>query len=59
MTCCSRAFTRRQWMWRSLLGSGSASGMLAAAAALLRDNITIDVHTHAGMKGPPTAAHAR
>ena len=66
MTCCSHAFTRRQWMWRSMLGSAAA--MLAAGAAgpgrataaeaatdaaatLLRDNISIDVHTHAGMTG--------
>ncbi len=66
MTCCSHAFTRRQWMWRSMLGSAAA--MLAAGAAgpgrataaeaatdaaatLLRDNISIDVHTHAGVTG--------
>lgn len=65
--CCGHALTRRDWMWSAMLSSAGAvlagcAGTRAdavatsaapptAAAALLRDNISIDVHTHAGPNG--------
>jgi membrane dipeptidase len=67
MQCCSHALTRRDWMWSTALSSlgavfaggastradaqPTAAPSMAAAAALLRDNISIDVHTHAGPNG--------
>ena len=66
MHCCGHALTRRGWMWSAMLSSvGSvfagcagtradgvgASAEPLTAAALLRDNISIDVHTHAGPNG--------
>ena len=67
MTCCGHVLTRRDWMWSAMLGSagavlGAGAGAradaqaataesLAAANALLRDNISVDVHTHAGPDG--------
>ena len=67
MTCCGHALTRRDWMWATTLSSAGAmlagcagtraeapaasEGPLADATALLRDNISIDVHTHAGANG--------
>ena len=65
MTCCGHALTRRDWMWSTLLSSvgamfagcagarpeAPAAAPLAAATALLRDNISVDVHTHAGANG--------
>jgi len=67
MSCCGHALTRRQWMWRSALSSvgamfaacaGTRAGTpavseapLTAATALLREHISIDVHTHAGPNG--------
>jgi len=67
MHCCGGALTRRDWMWGTVLSSvgamfagcagtraqapAAAEDALAAATALLRDNISIDVHTHAGANG--------
>ena len=69
MDCCGHAFSRRQWMWSTLLSSAGAmlagcAGMrddapamagsdapFAAAAKLLADNISVDVHSHAGPTG--------
>ena len=67
MDCCALALTRRDWMWSTMLtGVGAlvagcagtrgdapaaAEAPLADAASLLRDNISIDVHTHAGANG--------
>jgi membrane dipeptidase len=71
MTCCGHAlhWTRRDWMWSTLLTAASAmvaggaaarSGVSAAEAAetpspaaakLLREHVSIDVHTHAGPNG--------
>jgi membrane dipeptidase len=67
MTCCGHALTRRAWMWSTMLSSAGAliagcagtrsealmasEASLADAASLLRDNISIDVHTHAGANG--------
>jgi len=65
MNCCGHALTRRDWMWSTLLSSVGAmaagcagtrseapvAAPLAAATALLRDNISVDVHTHAGANG--------
>jgi membrane dipeptidase len=71
MTCCGHAlhWTRRDWMWSTLLTAASAmvaggaaarSGVSAAeaaetpspaAATLLREHVSIDVHTHAGPNG--------
>jgi membrane dipeptidase len=67
MHCCGHALTRRDWMWSAMLSSvgavfagcagtradavGASAALLTAAAALLRDNISIDVHTHAGPNG--------
>jgi membrane dipeptidase len=65
MNCCGHALTRRDWMWSTLLssvgamfagcagrgGEASAAAPLSAATALLRDNISVDVHTHAGANG--------
>ena len=65
MRCCGYALTRRDWMWTTALtslgsmfasrsadatGTTSASP-LAAAETLLRDNVSVDVHTHAGANG--------
>jgi membrane dipeptidase len=70
--CCGHAFTRRRWMWSTLMGSagamfagcasgrgresaGAASADPAASATpaqkFLKDNISVDVHTHAGVTG--------
>ena len=71
MTCCGHAlhWTRREWMWSTLLTGASA--MVAgcagarpeapaaaaadtpypAAAKLLREHVSVDVHTHAGPNG--------
>src|SRR4029450_5600250 len=66
MLCCSHGWSRRQWMWRTLLTSASAmvagcSGARsdpAAAAApqtgaaqLLRGHVSIAVQTRAGPDG--------
>src|SRR5262249_24429073 len=67
MTCCGAAFTRRQWIrntaWSSagvmLAGCAATRGEVpassaepsAAAIALLRDNVSIDVHSHGGPDG--------
>jgi membrane dipeptidase len=69
MDCCSHAFTRRQWMWSTLVTSAAsmlagcggsraatttaapAAAALPAAAQFLKDNISIDVHTHGGATG--------
>ena len=66
MDCCGHAFTRRDWMWSTALSSLGAmfagcagtratpavsAAPMAAAVALLRDNISVDVHTHAGADG--------
>ncbi len=71
MTCCGHTlhWTRREWMWSTLLTTASA--MVAgcagarpeapaaatadtpypAAAKLLREHVSVDVHTHAGPNG--------
>jgi membrane dipeptidase len=65
--CCGHALTRRDWMWSAMLSSAGAvlagcagtradtvatsTAPLTAADALLRDNISIDVHSHAGPNG--------
>src|SRR5919201_1613448 len=80
MDCCGGALSRRQWMWSSLLTSAGAllggsagaasrataesAGASAAALQVLRDHISVDVHTHAGPTGiiartPPTDDLAR
>jgi membrane dipeptidase len=67
MLCCGHVLTRREWMWSAMLSSagamvGGGGGAraepqaasvesLAAANALLRDNVSVDVHTHAGPDG--------
>ncbi len=71
MTCCGHAlhWTRREWMWSSLLTTASAmvpgcTGArpeapaaataempYPAAAKLLREHVSVDVHTHAGPNG--------
>src|SRR5207302_8052797 len=65
MNCCGHALTRRDWMWSTLLSSegamaagcagtrseAPAAAPLAAVTTLLRDNISVDVHTHAGANG--------
>ncbi len=70
MNCCGHALTRRDWMWSTLLSSvgamfagcagthaeAPAAAPLAAASALLRDNISVDVHTHAGANGVTSRA---
>lgn len=81
MVCCGHVLTRREWMWSAMLSSAGAvvagggaaraeaqaasSEPLAAAVALLRDNVSVDVHTHAGPDGitsrtaPPSDEIAR
>jgi membrane dipeptidase len=65
MHCCGHAWTRREWMWAAALGSlgpmvssgradAQAPGTAAAPTAaekLLREHVSIDVHTHAGPNG--------
>jgi membrane dipeptidase len=64
MNCCGHFLTRRDWMWSTTLSSigamfagcagtraAASDASLAAATTLLRDNISIDVHTHAGPNG--------
>lgn len=70
MQCCGHAFTRRRWMWSTLMASAGAmfagcaasgrgaestaaasAGEATAAQKLLKDNISVDVHTHAGLTG--------
>jgi hypothetical protein len=74
MHCCGHALTRREWMWATALSSlgpmisaASAAPRSEAPAALasptpaeklLRDNISIDVHTHAGPKVSPRGPRA-
>jgi membrane dipeptidase len=73
LSCCGHRFTRRRWMWSALatatgalLGgraaarSGAATatdGRLPDARAFLKENIAVDVHTHAGPTGV-TSRHA-
>ncbi len=68
MQCCGHAFTRRRWMWSTMMASAGAmfagcaasgrgaessaaasAGEATAAQKLLKDNISVDVHTHAGL----------
>ena len=74
MTCCGHVLTRREWMWSAVLGSAGtvvgagrsaraeaqagAADSLAAATALLRDNVSVDVHTHGGPDGITSQATA-
>lgn len=69
MHCCGHAWSRRDWMWSTLLTTASAMiagcagarseaptaaaapAPYAAAARVLRENVSIDVHTHAGPNG--------
>ncbi|HEY3099855.1 MAG TPA: membrane dipeptidase [Methylomirabilota bacterium] len=66
MGCCGHAVSRRDWMWSAMGGSFGAmlagcattraesrvgEDPLAAATALLRENVSIDVHTHGGPNG--------
>jgi membrane dipeptidase len=75
LDCCGHsAFTRRRWVWSTVLASASAlltgcstragadvtasprAASLAAAEQLLKDNISIDVHTHGGPTGVTSRA---
>jgi hypothetical protein len=65
MLCCGYTLTRREWMWSAMLSSAGAmvgggggaraeaqatsAEPLAAAIALLRDNVSVDVHTRGGL----------
>ena len=69
MHCCGHAWSRRDWMWSTLLSTASAmfagcagsradapaaaaaAERYAAATRLLREHVSIDVHTHAGPNG--------
>ena len=66
MTCCGHVLTRREWMWSAVLGSAgtvvgagrsaraeaqAATEPSTAAMAVLRDNVSVDVHTHGGPDG--------
>ena len=69
MHCCDHAWSRREWVWSTLLTTaaamfagcaGTKSDAPAAAASaepyaaairVLRDHVSIDVHTHAGPNG--------
>ena len=67
MECCGHAVTRRQWMWSTLLAStggliagcagtrGNAAAPAAAPSpatqAVLKDYVSVDVHSHAGTAG--------
>ena len=67
MHCCGYALSRQDWTWSTALSSlgamlsacastresmpATAATPLAAATTLLRENISIDVHTHAGPNG--------
>jgi membrane dipeptidase len=71
MTCCGHPlhWTRREWMWSTLLTTASAmvagcagarseapadaaaESPYPAAAKLLREHVSVDVHTHAGPNG--------
>ncbi|HKC09087.1 MAG TPA: membrane dipeptidase [Methylomirabilota bacterium] len=69
MHCCGHAWSRRDWMWSTLLTTASAmfagcagtgpdapaaaaaAEPYAAATRLLREHVSIDVHTHAGPDG--------
>src|SRR5215467_11610481 len=73
MHCCGHALPRRSWRWSTVLSSLGAmlaapcppaqtdtahpQASLSAAEQVLRDHISIDVHTHAGQQGltSPTA----
>jgi len=78
--CCGGALTRREWMWRTLLSStglvlagcvGGAgrsamqpAGPSPTALQVLKDHVSVDVHSHAGPAGiiartPPTDDLAR
>jgi membrane dipeptidase len=79
MNCCVQPFTRRQWMWSALVTSAStmfagcagrsaattpAEAPFGAARALLKDNASVDVHSHGGAAGvtsrqPPSGELAR
>jgi membrane dipeptidase len=78
MDCCGVASTRRQWMWSTLLasagalvsGGGSATSRAEAAGPsdtalqVLKDHVSVDVHSHGGPAGiiartPPTDDLAR
>ena len=67
MHCCGHALPRRSWRWSTVLSSLGAmlaatcppaqtdtahpEASLSAAEQVLRDHISIDVHTHAGPHG--------
>jgi membrane dipeptidase len=79
MDCCFGALTRRRWVWTTLLTStgallggcagttsraSEAGGPSAGALQVLKDHISVDVHSHAGPTGiiartPPTDDLAR
>jgi membrane dipeptidase len=60
MCCCGLELTRRQWMWTTLLASATSfvTGLVhaeepvsPAALRLLKDHLSVDVHTHGGPTG--------
>ena len=69
MHCCGDVWSRRDWMWSTLLTTSAAmfagcagtrsdtpaaaasAEPYAAAARVLREHVSIDVHTHAGPNG--------
>jgi len=48
MNCCD-AVTRRGWRWRTISGASDAPSV--TALNLLRDHVSVDVHSHAGPAG--------
>lgn len=60
MTCCGLTLPRRHW----LPIAGASDAPATAALTLLRDNVSVDVHSHAGATGigsnsPPNGDLAR
>jgi len=60
MCCCGMEYTRRQWLWTTLLLSASAfvSNLVRAeeppspaALEALKDHLSVDTHSHAGTTG--------
>ncbi|HUJ76462.1 MAG TPA: membrane dipeptidase, partial [bacterium] len=59
MCCCGLEISRRQWLWTSLMAAvgsllaGRAWGQEPSAAALqvLKEHLSVDVHSHGGTKG--------
>jgi hypothetical protein len=69
MCCCAMELSRRQWLVTGLLASASmlvtsltdSAGDSADAQAVLRNTITVDIHSHAAgqiLRGSPDASLA-